>query len=127
MKNHPVVKASLALITFVCVTVIYIAGVLLWIFFFEEPGPEQGFETIMVATVMSPAALLIGLMMAIEAVKQPRWLWIIVPLLVVISVFAFVTIMVTRNANQERREQLQQGDDRLIQRSSQSFIAPEAG
>ena len=101
--NHRLVKEFLALTAFACVIVSYVAGVLLWIYFFDEPGPEQGYETIMTATVISPTAFVFGLVYGIWVYRQPRLFWIILAVAVALLISASLATWITRQNNQERQ------------------------
>lgn len=78
----------------------YVAGVLLWIYFFDDLGPEQGFGTIMAATGLSPAAFVFGLIYGIWVYRKPRLFWYILALTLVL-VIPIVVIMMKKPQNKK--------------------------
>lgn len=104
--QQPIAKLLFLLIvamTVACFAVAYVSGVLLWIFLFDEPGPERGFETIMIATVMSPVPLVLSLMCAFSVIKHQRWIWVVVmaALLLAVGAYVAISVMSKQNASQE--------------------------
>lgn len=108
MKTLPQPLAKLLFIliiisTVACFAVAYVSGVFLWIYFFDEPGPEQGYETIMVATVMSPVPLLLGLICSFHIMKRPRWIWAVLIAALALLVGAIVAVSITRQRNTQEQ------------------------